>query len=349
VSNEVLELTEHVHEQLGQGGMGVVYKAEDLELRRTVALKFIRPGAKARDEAIARFKREAQAAAALNHPNIVTIYEFGEHEGQLYISMELVGGRSLAQLLRSGPLSWPQVVDIVSQVGDALSKAHERGIVHRDMKPENVVVDEDGRVKILDFGIAKPLSGSPALTGEPEQARGEPIDRRMDIWSLGVMLFEMVTGQLPYAGVFAKGVTIESVLSHPRPAGASRPRAGPGPGRAVPIGERPGRRPARASPSPARLGLDLFCAHARPAVAGGARACPNGDDVGRGGPVRAPPPTRRNNGSGGAEEQQERRALAERFGLTPTAVRVRAPVTAGLVPVTASCRSRRTLPCIRRS
>jgi len=215
-----------VIEQLGQGGMGVVYKAEDLDLGRTVALKFIRPEREGIGLATARFKREAQAAAALNHPNIVTVYEFGEHEGQLYISMELVGGQSLAQLLQGGPLSWQQVVDIASQIGDALSKAHERGIVHRDMKPDNVVVDEDGRVKILDFGVAKPVSGTPALTGEgvlvgtpsymsPEQARGEPIDHRTDIWSLGVMLFKMVTGRLPYASAPVQGA-IGSVLSHPR-------------------------------------------------------------------------------------------------------------------------------------
>jgi TOMM system kinase/cyclase fusion protein len=224
-----------VLERLGEGGMGVVYKAEDLHLQRVVALKFIRPGREQKADSVVRFRREARAAAALNHPNIVTIYEIGEHEGRIYIAMEFVAGRSLAHLLARGPLPLPRALDLIAQVGDALGKAHQKGVVHRDIKPENVLVDEDGRVKILDFGLAKLLgAASTTETGTalgtlaympPEQAQGRPTDHRADIWAMAVMLYEMITGARPFVGDSPAGVVHAVLTQSPRSLSAARPGA----------------------------------------------------------------------------------------------------------------------------
>jgi TolB-like protein/predicted Ser/Thr protein kinase len=197
-------------EKLGEGGMGVVHKAEDTKLRRLVAIKFLPAGLAGDTDARLRFEREAQAAAALNHPNIVTVYEIDERDGRTYIAMEYVDGRSLKDLLAAGPLPFPDAARVIIQVCEALERAHAAGIVHRDVKPGNVMVAKDGRVKVVDFGLAK-LQDAGRLTlaattlgtvhyMSPEQARGEDVDHRSDLWSLGVMMAEMVSGKLPFTG-----------------------------------------------------------------------------------------------------------------------------------------------------
>jgi serine/threonine protein kinase/Tol biopolymer transport system component len=200
-----------VLERLGGGGMGVIYKAEDLRLSRSVALKLL-PAELTRDaEAKARFLQEARAASALDHPNVCTILEVGETgEGRLYLAMPLYDGATLRRRIEGGPLPVAEAADIAAQIACGLAKAHRGGIVHRDIKPANVVVTTDGVVKILDFGLAK-LAGEAAITRtgaslgtpaymSPEQARGEAVDHRADLWSLGVVLYEMLAGRRPFRG-----------------------------------------------------------------------------------------------------------------------------------------------------
>ena len=212
-------------EELGRGGMGEVYLAEDSELDRKVALKFL-PEHLTRDvENIERFRREAKAAAALNHPNIVTIYEIAETkpapgepgDGQTFIVMEYVEGKTLRELLiENSQFPIPSSIDIINQISEGLSEAHKADIVHRDIKPENILIDSRGRVKILDFGLAK-LKGVSKLTKEtltlgtihymsPEQLQGKEVDNRSDIWSLGVVLYEMLTGEVPFTGDYEQAV-----------------------------------------------------------------------------------------------------------------------------------------------
>ncbi|MGD2087866.1 MAG: protein kinase [Candidatus Aminicenantes bacterium] len=223
-------------EKLGEGGMGVVYKAEDTKLKRTVALKFL-PKELTRDQnAKERFRREAQAAAALNHPNIITIYEINEYEGQIYIAMEYVKGRTLKEKVYEGAVASPlkiiEILDIAAQLLEALAKAHQAGIVHRDIKPQNIIIDCEARVKILDFGLAK-LKGVSQLTKEsstlgtthyisPEQALAKDVDHRTDIWSLGVVLYEMITGQLPFKGEYEQSVLYSIMSEQPEPLTALR-------------------------------------------------------------------------------------------------------------------------------
>ncbi|UCF05239.1 MAG: protein kinase [bacterium] len=219
-------------DELGEGGMGIVYKAEDTKLRRTVALKFLSPRALGTEDEKARFIHEAQAAAALNHPNICTVYEIDEADGQPFIAMEYIEGRSLKDIIESGPLKLEEVQKIAMQVTEGLHEAHRSEIVHRDIKPANIMITGEGRVKIMDFGLAK-VSDRTRITKEgtilgtvaymsPEQISGEKVDTRSDIWSLGVIAYEMVTGRLPYKGDYDQAVIYLIMHDTPEPLTALR-------------------------------------------------------------------------------------------------------------------------------
>ena len=197
--------------ELGHGGMGVVYEARDPRLKRTVAIKLLPPDLTKDDTAKQRFLQEAQAASALDHPNICTIFEINEtDDGQLYLVMAHYEGETLKERIGKGPLALDDAIEIATQVGQGLAEAHQAGIVHRDIKPANLFVTESGTVKILDFGLAK-LAGVEGVTQtgttvgtvaymSPEQARGQEVDHRTDIWSLGVVLYEMLAGTPPFRG-----------------------------------------------------------------------------------------------------------------------------------------------------
>jgi serine/threonine protein kinase len=207
-------------EELGRGGMGIVYKAEDTKLDRTVALKLLPPHALVSEDDRARFYREARAAAALNHPNIAHVYEIDESdvngESRPFIAMEFVDGESLADRITKGPLPLKDAISYASQIAEGLKVAHEANVVHRDIKSGNIMLTNKGVVKILDFGLAK-TAASTKLTQmgstlgtvaymSPEQAKGEEVDRRSDVWSLGVILYEMITGRLPFKGDYEQAV-----------------------------------------------------------------------------------------------------------------------------------------------
>jgi tetratricopeptide (TPR) repeat protein len=210
-------------EKIGCGGMGVVYKAEDIKLKRTVALKFLPQDLTRNAVAKRRFIKEAQTASALDHPNISNIHEIDEtNDGQLFISMTFYEGETLQKRIERGPMQIEQAITITVQVAQGLFKAHSKGIIHRDIKPGNVFITEDGDAKILDFGLAK-LAGETRITKEgttagtiaymsPEQARGDNVDETTDIWSLGVVLYEMITGKLPFRGENWR-VTLYSILN----------------------------------------------------------------------------------------------------------------------------------------
>ena len=214
-------------EELGRGGMGVVYKAEDTKLKRTVALKFLPQELTHIPDVKDRFMREAQAAAALDHPNICTVYEFDEAEEKTFISMAYVEGQSLRKKLESGPLELDEALRIAIQVAEGLQIAHKKGIVHRDIKSANIMVDDRNQAKIMDFGLAR-MTGTTLLTQEgaamgtiaymsPEQARGKEVDHRTDIWSFGVVLYEMLTGELPFKGEHEQAVVYSIRKDKPRP------------------------------------------------------------------------------------------------------------------------------------
>ncbi|GMQ83040.1 MAG: hypothetical protein BMS9Abin05_2513 [Rhodothermia bacterium] len=214
-------------EKLGEGGMGVVYKAEDTKLKRTVALKFLPLNTLGSDEEKSRFNREAQAAAALNHPHIATVHEIDEGDGQLFIAMEYIDGQSLEEKIAKGPLKVEEAVGIAIETADGLQAAHERDIVHRDIKPANIMLTQKGQVKIMDFGLAK-FTGRTKLTKadmtlgtaaymSPEQAQGIKVDGRSDIFSLGVVLYEMLTGQNPFRGDYEQAVVYSIMNEDPVP------------------------------------------------------------------------------------------------------------------------------------
>ena len=210
-------------ERLGGGGMGVVYRAEDRRLGRLVALKFLTPAFSADAGAKRRFLAEARAAAALDHPNVCTILDVGEEEDRLFIAMPYYEGRTVKEMLAEGPLPPAGAVDIALDIARGLSAAHAAGIVHRDIKPANVIVTTSGTTKVLDFGVAKVaqqnLTHSGAALGtvsymSPEQARGDVVDHRADIWSVGVVLYEMVTGVRPFRGVSEQAIQTEILTSY---------------------------------------------------------------------------------------------------------------------------------------
>src|SRR5215212_9285675 len=218
-----------LEEEIGRGGMGVVYRATDTRLGRALAIKMLPPDATADPDRNARFVREAQAASALNHPHIVTIYDIGAADGVTFIAMELVDGTTLDRLVAEGPLPVSQALQYATDIAGALGAAHASGIVHRDIKPGNIMVTRDGRVKVLDFGLAKLVEHAPddatktslatragvilgtAAYMSPEQAEGRPVDRRSDIFSLGGVLYEMLAGRRPFAGGSDIG-TITAIL-----------------------------------------------------------------------------------------------------------------------------------------
>src|SRR5438128_2121968 len=223
-----------ISERIGTGGMGDVYLATDITAGRKAALKLLPLRFTGDAERLKRFEREARAVVGLNHPNILTVYEIGEDRSTRYIASELIEGETLRQRLMRGPIQLSEAVDVAIQVASALAAAHEAGIVHRDIKPENIMLRPDGYVKVLDFGIAKlaeqqvpatiPTEEALLLVEtnlgsvlgtvrymSPEQARGAPVDTRTDIWSLGVVLYEMVTGDAPFSGD-TPGEVMSSIL-----------------------------------------------------------------------------------------------------------------------------------------
>lgn len=214
--------------KLGQGGMGVVYKAEDTRLKRTVALKFLPPEFTQDQSARERFFHEAQAASALGHTNICVVHDVDETpDGQMFICMEYLDGETLKKKIERGALKIDEAISIAVQIGQGLAKAHEHGILHRDVKPANIMITTDGVAKIVDFGLAK-LSSKTVLTRtgstlgtaaymSPEQARGEQVDQRTDIWSLGVTLYEMVCGRPPFAADFEQALIYLILDAEPQP------------------------------------------------------------------------------------------------------------------------------------
>ncbi len=261
--------------EIGAGGMGVVYQAEDTTLGRQVALKILPPELAADDDRRVRFAREARAVAALNHPNIVTVHSVEESGGIHFITMELVKGKTLAELLPRQGFALGRFFEMAIPLVDAVSAAHQQGIAHRDLKPANVMIGDDGRIKVLDFGLAKGMDGEPGRVGEvptqsatraghtvgtpaymsPEQAQGERVDTRSDIFSLGIVFYEMLTGRRPFEGDNPASVISAILRDRPRPVNELQPTVpralarlvdrclAKRPARSIPVGDRPPAQP----------------------------------------------------------------------------------------------------------
>src|SRR5688500_10635257 len=230
--------------KLGAGGMGEVYLAEDTRLGRKVALKLLPAGFTGDADRLRRFRQEARAASALNHPNILTIHEIGSEDGAHFMATEFVEGETLRQRMASARMNLGEALDVAIQVASALAAAHEAGIVHRDIKPENIMVRPDGYAKVLDFGLAKLIdrrdAGAKATTQlntepgvvmgtvqymSPEQARGLEVDARTDVFSLGVVLYEMVGGRAPFEGETPSDVIVSLLDKEPAPLSRHSPEA----------------------------------------------------------------------------------------------------------------------------
>ena len=311
-----------LHRKLARGGMSDVYLARDLLLDRPVAVKVLFPEYAKDPTFVERFRREAQAAANLNHPNIVAIYDWGQQAGTYFIVMEYVEGRSLSEIIRTdGPLHPRRAAEITADVAAALGFAHRNGVVHRDVKPGNIIISPTGQVKVADFGIAQAITGGAeqqnltqagAVMGtatyfSPEQAQGKPVDPRSDLYSLGCVLFEMLTSRPPFTGDTPVAIAYKHVQETAplperlgrrraaRPRGHRRAAAGQGPGRSLRVGRGPARRSAQLPRGPAGLGAGIACRHRRRGRGRRhrRRGHPGAPQRGRGcggGPVAAPVP-----------------------------------------------------------
>src|SRR5687767_13268736 len=226
-----------IQERLGAGGMAAVYRAHDMQHGREVALKLLYRRFAEDEDFVERFRREASAAAGLQHPNVVQVYDRGAWDGTWYIAMEFLDGRSLKQVVReTGPVEPQTAIELVTQVLKAARFAHKRGVIHRDIKPHNVIIDSEGRAKVTDFGIARAGASDMTETGSiigtaqylsPEQAQGHPVDARADLYSIGIVLYELLTGALPFDAESAVTIALKQVTEDPTPPMQLNPAVSP--------------------------------------------------------------------------------------------------------------------------